>query len=394
MKYRFSLSRTFLIIIFTTYIFGSQNQGNRNLNPILSPFGNCLINIIYFQGLDVDFIEFKIPVVLANYYFNKIEWRLEWGTVNGKIIVNEKYIEFAPYSWQCLVHLFLFPLHLNRINSDADHIIPFPSSIRWFWNRYIINGIQDDIFRTEMFVIILEDHINEKDSLLQNWLMIALYEFIITSQNHFKFLLISDSSYKLKVHLVSKYEFHTYFSDKIDKWGKIMLKKHQKDYNKTVIDDEISSINKLNIFNSPWYLYKWEFINGARLSGNFDILKEQLTLTEKITFKQFHEHKYSATIAIFNLIAPNTSFYRFTTEHILIPTVEFNYFKPNFFTIKSETFKFVTCDGVKGKEGISFKSYFSSFDTITWILILFSCIFISLILKLIFRVKEIKKIQY
>jgi hypothetical protein len=353
-------------------------EGDDIDSTFLSPFKNCLIHLVNYQSLDLDWLD--VPVVLEEYYIAKKYDEL-WG-VWDKVVIHYNIsvaggssahyipakLSRIPFNWNCLLHVYLFPQRKgSRYQSDlfGERLI-LPSQIEGFFLSPLMvlgGGYTVDVQRSvEVFhLLVTPPTISRNFVEINKWLLgVSLTTGVPFNRMA---ITVNPSFEAVEVYLICQF---------------------CKNYEYTLVEFDVESTP----YDLPSLKFGWKDLNGINVgvpwlikdcdrpdADNFVSSISNLSLEVKFGFRGLSTET-DLNHVLFTFAVTNGSAWKepylakdsdYHHRYGFTPKIQFNERENGrFFTLREESIKFLTCDGAI-TETLSFMGFISAFDKPSWL---------------------------
>jgi hypothetical protein len=382
-----SLGLVYYLIVIKVIIEAEAGGGvDRNF---LSPFKECLIRLVNYQSLDLDWL--RVPVVLDKYsvgwvHKGQLGWMKSAVYVNGSEVYVPKTPSQIPFNWNCLLQAYLFPPRRKsfyKVDFFGDQLI-MPRTIDYFlpdlW----------DLSREEVFVqrshaifhLMVVPTVQKDVEWIKKW---ALGVYIKADIPFNRIAISVDSNFEiLKACIVcqfcKRYEYST-----------IALELESMLYELESLQFAFGKVNEVNV-GVPWLILDQQrpesdnYVSEIKSDSEMKYGLRSLSTETDINHVMFTLTVRNGSAWKEPYLEENIEYHR---RYMFSPRIHFNE-RDNyqFFSLREESIKFLTCDGAI-RETISFIGFISAFDISSWLVCLILW-FLSIITYLaIYAVKRI-----
>jgi hypothetical protein len=356
-----------LIVIQVTEQVEAGGGVDRNF---LSPFKECLIRLVNYQSLDLDWL--RVPVVLDKYsvgwvHMGYMGWKKSAVYLNGSEVYVPKTPSQIPFNWNCVLHAYLFPPRRKafyKVDFFGDQLI-MPGTIDYFLpDLWDLSLLEVFVQRShEIFHLLVVPDVERDVEWIKKWALgvymkaeIPFNRIAVSVNPNFEIF-----NACIVCQFCKRYEYST-----------IGLELEWTGYELESLKFAFGKANEVNV-GVPWLIldqqrpeadhYVSEIKSDSEMKYGFRGLSTETDLnhvlfTSTVTNGSAWKEPY---------LEVNSEYHR---KYIFAPRIHFNE-RDNFqfFSLREESIKFLTCDGAI-RETISFIGFISAFDISSWLVCL------------------------
>jgi hypothetical protein len=343
-------------------------------STFLSPFKNCLIHLINYRSLELDWLQ--VPVVLEEYYvahtltefrgWRKITFHYNRSVPGGSSYYIPDRFSRIPFNWNCLLHVYLFPQRKgSRYESDVFGerlILPHIEGFFLPPLTVLSGGLTLHVQRSvEVFHLMVTPWASRNVEEINKW---ALGVTMDTDVPFHRLAISVDPSFEV---------VEAYLICQFCKWYEFSLVEfdlESEPYDLGSLKLSWQALNGINI-GVPWLIKDKDRPNADNFVSRISNNNEEVGLGFRGLSTETDLNHVLFTFAVTNgsawkepYLEKNEDYHR---RYAFSPKIQFNVREnARFFTVREESIKFLTCDGAI-RETISFMGFVSAFDGTCWL---------------------------
>jgi hypothetical protein len=364
----FSLGLIYYLIVIQVTEAEAGDGVDRNF---LSPFKECLIRLVNYQSLDLDWL--RVPVVLDKYSVGWVNmghlgWRKSAVYVNGSEVYLPKPPSRIPFNWNCVLHAYLFPPRSTSfyvLDDDFGQRLIMPETIGFFLpDLWDLSQVEVFVQRShEIFHLLVVPDVERDVEWIKKWAL-GVY---MKAEIPFNRIAISvDPNFEIfnaciVCQFCKPYEYST-----------IALDLESMPYELESLQFAFGKVNEVNV-GVPWLI-----LDQQRPESDSYVSEIKSDSEMKLGFRGLSTET-DLNHVLFTSTVMNGSAWKepylehrgeYNRKYAFAPRIHFNE-RDNFqfFSLREESIKFLTCDGAI-RETISFIGFISAFDISSWLVCL------------------------